>query len=198
MIAARPLLAIRCSAQSTAGRFSTERDQIFKVGDRGEGKNARPWISNRMEAEASEGSVSKDMEADETRRKAVRGGSKIRFMLPESGRDFRPESGARVRGRINRLLLGAGIRPRIEAGIRPRFEAGFRRLKIDFSLSRFRRPARAGAQIIEYWRSRSDPVLGRRRRRAGSRDDVHGAPLVVVESEVAPCANCLHPLERQA
>ena len=90
-------------------------------------------------------------------------------MLPESGRDLRPESGAPIRGRINRLLLGAGIRPQIEAGIRPRFEAGFRRLKIDFSLSRFRRPARAGAQIIEYWRSRSDPVLGRRGRRAGSR-----------------------------
>ena len=83
-------------AINTAGRFSTERDQIFEVGDRGEGKNARPWISNRMEAEASEGSVSKDMEADETRRKAVRGGSKIRFMLPESGRDLRPESGREI------------------------------------------------------------------------------------------------------
>ena len=60
-------------AINSAGRFSIERDQMPEVGDGDEGKTICPWISNRMGAEASEGSISEDMEADETRRKASAG-----------------------------------------------------------------------------------------------------------------------------
>ena len=92
---------------------------MLEVGDRGEGKNARPWMSNRMEAEASEGSVSENMGVDETRRTAVREGSEIGFMLPESGRDLRPESGREIVpgfwARLLDLILGAGIRARFRA-----------------------------------------------------------------------------------
>ena len=82
-----------------------------------------------MEAEASEGSVSKDMEADETRRKAVREGSEIGFMLPESGRDLRPDSGREIapefRAEIKRLDIGRWNPGAIKRGVPSTFSGGW-------------------------------------------------------------------------
>ena len=112
---------------------------MLEVGDRGEGKNARPWMSNRMEAEASEGSVSENMEADETRRKAVREGSEIGFMLPDSGRKSRPDSG-NIKPIFSLSRLGRSIHAAPESGrdwrpdsgrkIAPEFRAEINRFDI--------------------------------------------------------------------